>query len=267
MLRVPLQRPDGRIGIDASVLATPALPDSTTQQDQARVVLACRGNADSLRVMASAPSFQGRADYAGALAEYLEWLPDASGTGNVLLVDTAARVLNKLFVAEQDILPLGFAARLTTFLENHIALRAFYPELERHYQTVSTGRLLTPLARDVVDGVQRAIKDHTPAVFEDSVGAVINASAKPIPEVRPPLPEDTPPRDPNRPRPPRDPVADIDPTKLRSFTFASTVNRIWSVLQRQGPSGGDRWLAEGLRSDSAVRSDYSRLAPEIPFQW
>jgi len=225
-------RADGRIGLDSNLLTTPAQQPSVTLEDYPSVVLTCRQNADSLRVMASAPSFQGRADYANALAEYLEWLPDAPRPGNVLLADTAARILNKLFTAEQDILPLGFAARLTTFLENHIALRAYYPELERHYQTVISGRLLTPLARDVVDGVQRAINDHTPAVFEDSVSAVINESAKPVPDATPPRPEDTPSRDPNRPRPPRDPIADVDPAKLRGYTFASVVNRIWTVLQK-----------------------------------
>jgi hypothetical protein len=227
-----LVRADGRIGIDAGALATPTLPGAIAVEDHASVVLACRRNADSLRVLASAPSFQGRSDYANALAEHLEWLPDAPRKGNVLLADTAARILNKLFTAEQDILPLGFAVRLTTFLENHIALRAYYPELERHYQTVITGRLMRPLARDVVDSIQRTISDHTPAVFEDSVSAAINDVAKPIPEIRPLNTEDAPSRDPNRPRPPGDPVTDVDPIKLREFTFASTVSRIWSVLQK-----------------------------------
>jgi hypothetical protein len=40
-------------------------------------------------------------------------------------------LLTKLFIADQQILPLDFSARLAVRLEDHIGLRVFYPELER----------------------------------------------------------------------------------------------------------------------------------------
>jgi hypothetical protein len=227
-----IRRPDGRIGIDPGLLAFPALPPSIGPEDHVRTLSSCKRNARKLRVMAAAPTFQGRGDYADALTDYIKYLPDDPVTGNILLADTEARVLNKLFTAEQDILPIGFATRLTTLLEDNIALRAFYPEVNRHYDAAITGRLSSPLARDAIDGIQRTIHDHTPTIFDESVGAVMGDSGKPIPEVKPPRPEDSPARDPNRPRPPKDPVADVDPAKMRSLTFATTANGIWSVLKQ-----------------------------------
>jgi hypothetical protein len=73
-----------------------------------------------------------------ALIAYCEWLPTGPDGGNILLADGEARVLNKLFTADEGILAEGFAARLSTFLEDHIALRVFYPELERYYHAVRT---------------------------------------------------------------------------------------------------------------------------------
>jgi len=163
-------------------------------------------------------------------AAYLEWLPTAAGTGNILLADGEARVLNKLFAADEGILATGFAARLSVFLENHIGLRAHYDEVERLYQAVRTGRLEAPLQRDAVEGIKRVVHDNTPAVFDESVPPVVDETAKPVPEPPPLAPEDRPPPDPNRPKPPRDPIADVDPKKSRNYIFAAAANRIWEIL-------------------------------------
>lgn len=227
---VILQRPDGRIGAEPGSLAAPDLPPPLTPEDHARSLSACRSRAGRLRVTASAQGFQARRDYADGISAYLEWLPAAPGTGNILLADGEARLLSKLFTADEGTLPTGFAAQLAVFLEDHIGLRVFYPELERHYLAVRTGRLTTPLQRDAVEGVQRAIRANTPIVFHESVSAVVDETAKPVPEVKPSRPENAPAFDPNLPRPPKDPIADVDPAKTRSFILASTVNRIWGLL-------------------------------------
>ncbi|MGX1050857.1 hypothetical protein AB7M74_001792 [Bradyrhizobium japonicum] len=224
------QRTDGRIGADPGSLATPYLPPPLTEADHARALSACRSRAQRVNTRASAVGFQGRHDYADALSAYLNWLPELPGSGNILLADGEARLLTKLFTADEGALPTGFAAQLAVLLEDHIGLRVFYPELERHYLAVKTGRLITPLERDAVESFQRAIHANTPTVFHESIGAVVDEAAKPVPELKPLSREEAPPFDPNYPRPPSDPIADIDPAKARSFILASAANRIWQVL-------------------------------------
>lgn len=234
---------DGRIGANAGALNATALPPSLTPEDHAGALAACRGRAEQLRTLAASPKFQGRSDYAEALAAYLEWLPSAPGLGNILLADGEARVLNKLFTADEGILPTGFAGRLSVLLEDHIGLRPHYPELERHYQAVRTGRLTAPLSRDAVEGIRQAIHVNTPDVFHESVSPAMDETAKPVPDIKPPLPEDAPPPDPARPKPPRDPIAEVDPAKSRNFTFASGANRIWEILKKgkDAQQGAEGW--------------------------
>jgi hypothetical protein len=139
---VILRRRDGRIGAEPGSLGAPDLRPPLTVEDHARLLSACRSRAKRLHVTASAQGFQGRRDYADGALAYLEWLPEAPGTGNILLADGEVRLLSKLFAADQMILPTGFAAQLAVLLEDHIGLRVFYPELERHYLAVRTGRLV-----------------------------------------------------------------------------------------------------------------------------
>lgn len=226
-----IRRLDGRIGADAGLFSEPALPPSFKPADHAKLVEACSARAGRLLNQAASPSFQGRADYADALSQYLEWLPSNSGAGNVLLADGEARVLSKLFVAEQGILPTAFASSLSTLLEDHYGLRAYYPELERHYHSIRTGHLATPLPHDAVEGVRKIIHAHSPGVFDETVAPVMDETARPVPAVTPPLADDAPPPDPNRPKPPRDPIADIDPAASRNYIFASAANLIYKVLK------------------------------------
>jgi hypothetical protein len=234
---------DGRIGADLGNLGETASPASFTPEDHIRALAACRSRAHQLQTLAASPEFQGRSDYAEALAAYLEWLPSAPGSGNILLADGEARVLNKLFTADEGILPTGFAGRLSVLLEDHIGLRPHYPELERHYQAVRTGRLTAPLSRDAVEGIRQAIHANTPVVFHESVSPAMDETAKLVPDVKPPLPEDAPPPDPTRPKPPKDPIAQVDPVKSRNFTFASGANRIWEILKKgkDAQQGTEGW--------------------------
>jgi hypothetical protein len=223
---------DGRIGAGPGDLSSPTLPEALTREDHVRALAACRSRAEQLHKFTMSPHFQGRADYALTLGSYLEWLPAGPNVGNILLADGEARVLNKLFSADESILASGFASRLAVFLEDHIALRPFYPEIERHYHAVRTGRLVTPLSRDAVELLRGVIHAQTPNVFHESVSPTIDAVAKPVPDAKPPSLEDTPPADPGRPKPPSDPIAEVDPQESRSFIVASALNRIWGILQK-----------------------------------
>ncbi|MBR0787384.1 hypothetical protein [Bradyrhizobium iriomotense] len=222
---------DGRIGVETGPFSLPTLPASLGPQDHHNALTVCRNRAVQVAQIASSSQFQGRSEYAQILADYLEWLPNEQGSGNMLLADGEARTLNKLFTAEEGILPLVFASKLAVLLEDHIALRSFYPEIERHYQAVNTGRLITPLSRDAVEAVQQVIRSQTPKVFDETVSPAIDEAAKPSLEIRPIL-EDLPPADPSRPKPPHDPIADADPRKSQNYIVASAYNRIWAILQK-----------------------------------
>jgi hypothetical protein len=232
------RRADGRIGADAGSLALPTLPPSSEPCDHVRLLDACRARAEQLRKQAAAPTFQGRSEYSESLTAYLQWLPSQDSSGNILLADGEARVLNKMFVAEQDVLPTAFASRLSTFLEDHLGLRPFYPELERHYHSIRTGRAATPLPRDAVEGIRQIIHLHSPVVFDETVAPIMDETARPVPAVTPFPAGEMPPPDPNRPKPPKDPLADVDPAASRNYTFASAANRIYKIL-KSGEGVGD----------------------------
>ncbi|ABD05497.1 hypothetical protein RPB_0786 [Rhodopseudomonas palustris HaA2] len=251
------RRADGRIGADAGLFALPTLPPSSEPCDHARLLEACRARAEQLRIQAVAPTFQGRSEYAELLAEYLQWLPSEAGSGNILLADGEARVLNKMFVAEQDVLPTAFASRLSTFLEDHLGLRPYYPELERHYHSIRTGRVATPLPRDAVESIRQIIHQHSPAVFDETVAPVMDETAKPLPAVTPLPAADAPPPDPTRPKPPRDPIADVDPAASRNFTFASAANRIYTILK----SGKD--VGDGVKGWNEVYAAFKERIPPL----
>jgi hypothetical protein len=222
---------DGRIGVEAGPFSLPTLPAPLVPEDHRHALTACRSRAVHIAKIASSPQFQGRCDYAQILADYLDWLPTEQGSGNMLLADGEARTLNKLFTAEESILSPAFASKLAVLLEDHIALRSFYPEIERHYHAVNTGRLIKPLSRDAVEAIQRVIRSQTPNVFDETVSPAIDEAAKPVPDIKPIPHQDLPPADPNRPKPPHDPIADADPRKSRSYIIASAYNRIWAILQ------------------------------------
>lgn len=224
--------PDGRIGASAPKLSLPTVPPPLKLENHDRSLDICLVRAEQLIDASSKPDFQGRRDYRDALEAYLKWLPSKRAPGNMLLADGEARVLGKLFKADEAILPVGFATRLAVFLEDHIGLRAFYPEVEQHYIFVQTGRLVKPLERDVVSGIACAVRSNSPEVFNETVAPIIDETARPVPSADPPLPEDAPPSDLSQPKPPKDPISDVDPSLSREFTFASAANRIWEILMR-----------------------------------
>jgi hypothetical protein len=226
------RKPDGRIGVEPGPFSLPTVPAHLTPDNHHKTLAACRTRAVQLKKLASSPEFQGRSQYKEILSDYVEWLPSELGTGNILLADGEARTLNMLFKADEDILPTAFASRLAVLLQDHNGLRSYYPDIETHYEAIRKGRLIKPLPRDAVQAFQKIIRSQTPAVFDETVSPAIDEAAKPIPDIKPPLPEDMPPPDPNRPKPPSDPIADVDPRKSRSYTIASAINRIWSILQR-----------------------------------
>jgi hypothetical protein len=177
-----------------------------------------------------AQKYQVRGEYADGLEKYMSRLPNGPGKGIILLADAEVRTLRNLFAAEADVLPYGFAAQLKTFLEQHIGLRAFYPEIEKFYRDVQTGRIETPLPQDAVDGLINAVRLNSPNIFDPSVGEAIAGSAQPAPTIAPPHPAEQSHADQNQLLPPADPLKELDPKKARDFTVGGVVNSLWKTF-------------------------------------
>jgi hypothetical protein len=75
------------------------------------------------------------------------------------------------------------------------------------------------------------VQDNTPDVFDQPVrDAIANSSARGAEPA--PHPTGAPPSTaPDQPKPPPDPLGEIDPRKARDFTFAGAVNALWKAFR------------------------------------
>jgi hypothetical protein len=208
----------------------PVFTRHATAEDHAKLLDVAISLARDLVKDLGARKYQARSDYQECLQKYCERLPARPSSGNILLADAEARTLRSLFGAEAQILDPAFAAKLKTFLEQHIGLRVFYSEIESFYRHVHAGRLERPLPMDAIDGVIKVVEEYSPRVFDVSVGRAIEgetvepASTASIPE------NELPPENKSQPVPPADPLGTIDPKKAREFGLAGTVNNLWKAF-------------------------------------
>jgi len=208
----------------------PVFPLQTSQRDHENRLETCRELATDLLLGARRQGFQARGEYAHGLDGYLSRLPDLPGKGNILLADAEARTLRNLFAAEADFLPVAFASKLKTFLEQHIGLRVFYPEIANFYRDVQRGHIEAPLPLDSVTAFVKGVKDNTPTIFHPSVTVAIEDSADSPPTIEPIKKEEYQSQNSDQPRPPRDPLGEVDPHKASEFTFAGTANNLWRAF-------------------------------------
>lgn len=173
---------DGTIEIASSSVNRAVFPFSTSEQDHRARLEVSSTLAKDLIAELQRGRFNARPDYLESLGKYVERLPQLPNEGNILLADAEARNIRNMFAADADILPVGFASKLKTLLEQHIGLRAYYPEIEHFYRDVKSGRLQTPLPLDALEGVVRTVEQHTPTVFDQSVTTAISASSEPAAE-------------------------------------------------------------------------------------
>ncbi len=220
----------GTIVLTSSAVNWPVFPLRTSEKDHANRLDVCRKLSEDLVGDLRQGKFQVREQYRNGLEQYGSRLPVGPGDGNVLLADAEARTLRNLFAAEADILPVAFSSKLKTFLEQHIGLRVFYPEIANFYRDVQRGRIEDPLPLDAVAGVVQGVRDNTPTVFAPSVQEAIEGSAEPA--------STSPPNEGGRglasegdlPLPPRDPLGEVDSQKAGDFTFAGTANGLWKAF-------------------------------------
>jgi hypothetical protein len=178
----------------------------------------------------SAPEFNHSHQYCIQLQAYIEDLPHDQTGGNVYLCDAAARTIRELFDAEKDILSVAFSSPLKTFLECHIGLRAYYPELAEFYASVRDGILVAPLPLDAVEAVRSAIEAHTPTLFDPVVGEELGKEESSAPEIpkRDELPIVA--SDIQVPSPPPDPIGTVDRAQSRDQLVARSLNGLWSIF-------------------------------------
>jgi len=191
---------------------------------------------------------------------YLAVLPiDSDPDYNFLSADTEARILRALFASEADTLPKSICARLNVFLQNHQGIRVFYPGLKRFYDDIRNGRIEEPLSLDAMTKFVAGINEYTPSVFDPSVMSAFKGSSTPLPHIAA-APSDNmrSKDDPTRPRPPPDPLGEIDPQKSHDFTFASMANSLWRILSL-GKKVGD--TVEGWeKAFNVLREPFTTIA-------
>ncbi|TNC98638.1 MAG: nuclease [Stygiobacter sp.] len=218
----------GRIVVSQNSVNLPVFPYALAEHDHAQRLEACAVQAQDLIRDLSCRRWQVRKDYEIEIKRYLERLPVGIGSGNILLADAAARTLREMFAAEHEILPAPFAARLKTMLQQHIAIRPFYPEIEDFYRAVQTGRIDASLPLDAVSDVISVVRAQTPTVFDESVTNAIGEVSSPKPQITA-VGQDVNGND--AISPPPDPLGELDPTKARDFQTAGWINGLWKVFK------------------------------------
>ena len=247
-----------RISIVAGPQNIPILPFQTSGRDHEQALEASRKLFERLRDALLRKDFNVREAYARCIASYLEDLPTRPSIGNILLADAQARILRELFAADAAALPESFAAQLKIALQQHIGVRAFYPEVERFYGRVRDGRLEAPLPEDAVEGFVEAIRANTPTIFEPNVskGFVDVEQVPPVIELDP---QDRRMTD-GAIAPPPDPFGHLEPKKSRSYSIASAANSLWEAFLK----GKD--LPEAVAGWSEVAGQMAPHAQKI-IEW
>ena len=184
--------------------------------------------AKRLAEQSASAQFNHSKQYSTQFVAYLDDLPTTETDGNIYLADAAARTLRVMFAAEAEILSVSFAAPLKTFLECHVGMRAYYPELSEFYASVRDGVLVAPLSLDAVERVRAVIDEHTPDQFDPSVGRELakeEVSAPPIAgEGLVPVSSFS------TPQPPPDPIGSVDRAQSRDQLVARSLNGLWSTF-------------------------------------
>lgn len=217
----------GKITLESSSANIPRLPFPSSQRDHRLRLEASRVMASDLAQHLQKNKINVREEYALELGRYQSRLPSDEGNGNIILADASARLLRSMFAAEAAILPAPFASSLKILLEQHVGLRAFYPELEVFYRDVRSGTLQEPLPLDAVGGVVDVVVANTPDLFDPSVGAAIDQSTGVPAPIMPT--EEMEPRN-EDPTPPPDPLGELDPHAASDFQTAGIINSLWEVF-------------------------------------
>ncbi len=218
----------GQIDITAGPQNIPFIAHPGDEETHRRWLDAARKLAERLAKDLRAGKFNANLQYRDRLENYAADLPTNSGDGNIILADAEARALHRLFAAETSALNEGFAARLSTFLESHFALLAFYEDEMRRFQSAAaTGSLHAPFPQEAVAKVEAVVRAHTPDVFAPRVSEGLREAERLAPNVEL-EPEDL---RRNAPiQPPPYPFGDTDYEKARRLGVGGSINALYKAI-------------------------------------
>jgi hypothetical protein len=250
-----------KITVIAGPQNQPIFPFATSEADHKQWLETCHALTERLLSDLRAGRFNLRPDYCEALERYKADLPTAPGQGNFMLAEQEALNLRGLFEAEVDLIAAPFASRLRGLLQQHIALRGFYPVVERYYDAVRKSRIDDPLPWDKVEGFGRTVRDNTPDKFEPEISKGLQDVEREEPVIEP---VDVP-HDPKAIQPPPDPLGPVNREDSRSFNIASFVNGIMKVVVkgRDVSQAFDGWehLEQKLWEDAASIIEWLHKLP------
>lgn len=221
---------DGKIGLASSPSNLPQFPYANSKREQRDRLNVCRALAQDMISDLRGRKFQARPEYVEGFEKYASRLPNNVDEGNFLLAEAEARTLRSLFAAEASILSVAFAAKLKTFLEQHMGLRVFYPDVANFYRDVRSGRMIEPLPLDAIEGILDGVRQNTPMVFDSTVQVAIEGSLTSKVPVDLVNAQDVPPVDASQPLPPNDPLGEISAQTASDYTFAGATNGIWKAF-------------------------------------
>lgn len=221
----------GQIDIMAGPQNVPYIAQAGDEETHRRWLDAARKLSERLAKDLRAQKFNANLQYRERLEQYAADLPTSPEDGNIIIADAEARALHRLFKAEASALNEGFAARLSTFLETHFALLAFYEdEMRRFHAAAEKGSLDAPFPREAIRNVECVVKTHTPSVFAARVSEGLKEAARAAPKVEL-EPEDL--RTLAPIQPPPYPFGDADYEKARRLGVGGSINALYkAVLER-----------------------------------
>lgn len=177
--------------------------------------------------------FQVAPHYVTELERYQNRLPLDAGE-SIYSADAALRNIRDDL--ERDIqhgIDDRFLSRARRLIEAHYGLRIYFPELLEFYEDVRQSRQTEPVPLEALGKLRKAIEEHTPDVFEPSVGEAFAHAVDVAPAARaesndalveaghPPVTSTLPP----------DPIANVDPVRAAQHAEMSMQNRIWALLR------------------------------------
>jgi len=163
------------------------------------------------------------------LESYIETMNENDEIRDFYIADAYIRAIRAMFQADSDFLEIGLASMLKVLIEQHIGLRAYYPQIAAFYEDVRTGRLNKPLPLDAVTSIGITIGKYTPEIFDPSVGEIISCEANNniVINSHEHAEATNTKTDKNTPQPPRDPIGEIDQNRANDQIIARTLNSLW----------------------------------------
>jgi hypothetical protein len=214
----------------------------------------CRATAAGLLKMLEQQRFNVREGYRHVLLDYIKYLPPNIRGRNLLFADQEARILRDLFAEDAAALPPEFASRLKVMLQAHMALRVFYPGLQRFYDDVRFGRT-DPLPIDATEKVA-AIVEEAAAIFDRSVGQALANAAPPLPaSALPTGPFTNEASEASALAPPPDLLGTLPTEKAQGYLRAGVINRLYAAFLKGEAlnKNSEAWAKMGERLIPHVR--------------